>query len=121
MFYYCCSLASKDEECQKKGVVIVKSVVGQRNFFLDRGPKVVELLSCFPIKICGVHFCYDDALVRAALSACTFIMARKDLARFRLHYGEPVFLLCEWGNDELNRRLSLTISIICTVMPRLSD
>jgi hypothetical protein len=81
-------LAAKHDENQKRGMVFIKSAVGQRSFFTDRGPKAVEMSKISPIKLCGIHFCYDDPLVHGVLNACAFVLPRHVLVRMRFHYGE---------------------------------
>ncbi|KAG7366859.1 hypothetical protein IV203_029529 [Nitzschia inconspicua] len=87
IFFYLCSLAAKDVENQKRGLVVIKSSIGQRNFFAERMLKVVVLLNCIPIKLRGIHCCYDSPFVHGVINASTFIMKRKDLVRLRFHYG----------------------------------
>jgi hypothetical protein len=82
------TLAARDEENQKRGMVVIKSAVGQRSFFLDRGPKAVAMSKISPIKLSGLHFCYDDPLVHGVLNACAFILSRDVLVRMRFHYGK---------------------------------
>jgi hypothetical protein len=84
------TVAAKDEENQKRGVVIIKNIVGQRRFFMDRGPKAAQMLKITPIKICGLHFCYDDPLVHGVLNACAFMLPRDVLVRMKFHYGESL-------------------------------
>ncbi|KAG7352805.1 hypothetical protein IV203_008853 [Nitzschia inconspicua] len=86
IFFYLCSLTAKDVENQKRGLVVIKSSIGQRNFFAERMLKVVVLLNCIPIQLRGIHCCYDSPFVHGVINASTF-MKRKDLVRLRFHYG----------------------------------
>ena len=67
---------------------MIKSMVGQRNFFAERGMKAANLLNSFPVKVNAVHVCYDGALMRAAVSASMFVLQRSHHARIRFHFGE---------------------------------
>ena len=69
-------------------MVVIKSSVGQRHFFRERGMKAADLLNIIPIKVNAVHVCYDDAMMRTVVSAAMFVLQRNHHARMRFHYGK---------------------------------
>ena len=82
-------VSSEDEETQKKGVV--KIIYGLKNHTgLDR--KLAWTLPSFarsmPLRIVGVHFCYDNPLLLPAAAAAK--LAANTFTRLRscTHYGK---------------------------------
>ncbi len=84
--------AVKDVQVQRKGFVKVVFNVGMggipnidTDLFLRGAPVLFEVL---PFRMAAVHFCYDDPMIRPALTAVQHAIGRSGRIRFRAHYGK---------------------------------
>ncbi|CAJ1947157.1 unnamed protein product [Cylindrotheca closterium] len=84
------SKAAKDEETQKRGVVVVYYALAQRAYD-GRNNRPVQLLKAFeslPARVVATHFCYDNSAMKPLLNLLSNHMETKMLCRFRSHYGQ---------------------------------
>lgn len=84
--------AIKDEHVQRKGFVKVVFNVGiggmptiDSDLFLKGAPALFEAL---PFRMAAMHYCYDDPMIRPALTAVQHVIGRSGRIRFRAHYGK---------------------------------
>lgn len=84
--------AIKDEHVQRKGFVKVVFNVGMggmptidSDLFLKGAPALFEAL---PFRMAAMHYCYDDPMIRPALTAVQHVIGRSGRIRFRAHYGK---------------------------------
>jgi hypothetical protein len=87
--WYLFTSSLKDEETQKKGVVMVifnvgKMAVKENLSFLKRVHKVREGI---PKKIVGGHYCYNDSSLRPFVAGLRLFLDKEARRRFRPHYG----------------------------------
>lgn len=108
--WYLFATALHDEECQKKGVVIVVYAIGSsmvESFeTLKRAHSVREGI---PKKVVGVHVCYDNLSMRPLVAGVKLFMNRDMRARVRPHRGshdEVVFELQTYGIPINNQHFS---------------
>ena len=84
--------ALEDEETQKKGFVKVVYYVGMDtmpNFDADLMFKgAPSLFEALPFRMAAMHCCYDEPLIRPAISVVQHVIGRAGRVRFRAHYGE---------------------------------
>ena len=80
-------MALRDENVQKKGVVMVYYGVGQDYFYRDRPMEIVSCWRNLPMRIVGCHACYDHPVLHALFSLAAFAMESQILCRLRCHYG----------------------------------
>ena len=83
--------AAEDEESQKRGMVGLLYHVGpmpiagfDRELFY-KGPSSVYYL---PIRMVGLHYCFDDPLIRAVVAFTMMSVGREVRVKFRVHDGE---------------------------------
>jgi hypothetical protein len=83
--------ALEDEEIQRKGFVKVFYNVGMlkmptldSDLFFKGAPTLFEAL---PFRMAAMHYCYDDPIIRPALSIIQHSIGRAGRVRFRAHYG----------------------------------
>ena len=81
--------AIHDESTQKNGLVFVGYNMG-KNRIVDRTMawNVSQLRKVLPMRITGVHYCYDDFKMRPMITVATLVMGTTNRVRFRSHYGK---------------------------------
>lgn len=87
LFFLCNSIAEKDEELQKSGVVMVYYAIGQEFFSREHATKCLELCSALPLRIEAAHACYDDPALETFFDTVSHQMTSECLVRFRPHFG----------------------------------
>jgi hypothetical protein len=92
VYWYLTMSLLEDEEAQRKGVVAIFYNVGIDKFasmldssLMRNGTKSMESL---PLRLTGIHYCYDDARLLPALSISQLVIRRQGRLRLRVHYGE---------------------------------
>jgi hypothetical protein len=87
--------SAEDEESQQRGMVGLLYHVGSmpiagfdRELFY-RGPSSVYWL---PIKMVGLHYCFDDPVIRAVVAFTMMSVGRDVRLKFRLHDGKTQIL-----------------------------
>ena len=97
--------AAEDEETQKRGLIgmlyFTNALPLIQKLHQRRGPRLFDWL---PIKLVGVHFCYDDARFRILQALLLLMMGKERRVRVRMHEGK--FL--PWQH----------LSPVCCVSPR---
>jgi hypothetical protein len=87
--WYLLMAASEDEETQKKGMVRVLTVIGNKHpFNLKAAGKVAAVVNVLPIRWTGIHFCVDNEATANALSLWTILMTPSERVRYRIHVGK---------------------------------
>ena len=82
--------ALRDEETQKRGIVVVVYNVGPKRFIpgdfvmMQRFHAVREVL---PQRIVGAHYCFDDDSIRPIVWAMRLLLPKRVRTRFRPHFG----------------------------------
>jgi hypothetical protein len=90
--WYVFSSSLKDEETQKKGVVLVLYNVGHmaKPEEISVMKRMRRVRQGIPKRVVGVHYCFDDALMRPFVAGMQLYMRMQDnriQARFRPHFG----------------------------------
>ena len=89
--------AAEDEETQKRGLVVVFYFTNAllpllQKTYEHHGPRLLDWL---PIKLIGVHFCYNDSMSRILYALLLLIMMGKERrVRVRVHQGMFPFVSC---------------------------
>jgi hypothetical protein len=88
-FFYLIMVTLEDPETQMNGFVFVGHNAG-KNRVVDRGAVWViqKLIRALPMRIGGIHFCYDDFKLRPMISVAMLLMGAHRRVRFRAHYGK---------------------------------
>jgi hypothetical protein len=93
--------ALEDEDVQRKGFVkVVYNVDMGKLPTLDtdlmfKGAPVI--FAALPFRMAAMHCCYDDSLIRPAISAMQHAIGRSGRIRFRAHYGTLHYVI--WGEE----------------------
>jgi hypothetical protein len=81
--------AVEDEETQKRGLVtigyMVGKFIGKTNSELNK--RLARDLEWLPVRMTGVHICYDDPKLRAWKPLAMLLMGRHLRLRTRIHDG----------------------------------
>lgn len=96
--------ALREEETQKKGIVLVLYNVGPKSGILTLGlvKKLHSMRLSIPHKMLGMHFCFDDKTLRPMASGFRYFLDHRTRNRFRAHYGDEqkaMFQLQTFGID----------------------
>jgi hypothetical protein len=88
-FMYIVMVALQDQETQQNGIVMVGFNCG-KDRVVDRPAawSILKITKVLPIRIVGIHFCYDAFLVRPMMSLAMLVMGAHRRVRFRAHYGK---------------------------------
>jgi hypothetical protein len=82
---------AEDEETQKRGMVLLAYFVGE--FSLPFDPELHRrsrvMLSSTPLRVCAVHFCTGNFVLRTFASTLILTLGEKDRKRLRVHDGKP--------------------------------
>jgi len=83
LFYFLMTAAATDEETQKRGTVFILLNMGPRAVAFDfiSASKIPPMLGWLPVKLGGLHICYDNPNISLLLSA--FLLAVGSFARVR--------------------------------------
>ena len=108
----------KDEESQRKGVVIVAYnfgstiTLGNKTSNKKSTPQRIwynaQTLKNMPFRIVSFHVCYDNALFGKTIGLVMTLLGTKDRIRFRTHFGTsffryvPVFLFSQYIPSDRN-------------------
>lgn len=80
--------AAEDEETQKRGLIGMLYFTNALSLIQRlnerRGPRLFDWL---PIKVAGVHFCYNDPRFRILQALLLLMMGKERRARVRMHEG----------------------------------
>jgi hypothetical protein len=87
----------QDENVIKKGIValcyLLDTEPRECNMqVMTRGPTLSKTL---PVRVCAVHFCYDDLLLRPLMSMLQIALSQPGRLRFRTHFGSH--LECQYA------------------------
>lgn len=80
----------KDEETQRKGMVVILSNFGGKARF---GParlflKIHRVRAGIPRRVAGFHYCFDNRALRPFVAGLQLHMPRYESVRFRSHFGD---------------------------------
>ena len=80
--------AAEDEETQKRGLIgmlyFTDALPLIQQLYRRQGPRLFDWL---PIKLVGVHFCYDDPKFRILQAVLLLMMGKERRVRVRIHEG----------------------------------
>ena len=101
--------ALEDVETQRNGVVLVGINVGPKRA-VDRTAvwTTQRVRKTLPIRVTGMHYCYDDFKMRPMMSIAMLVMGATSRVRFRAHYGAL------WVTVFFEMRLQLAIHFLTT-------
>jgi hypothetical protein len=85
--YYVFMAATRDEEIQKRGVVLIYYIIGQTKFRTDRPPKVADLFWLLPVRLVAMHLCGHSTLHNEIGNRISENLEGHYLCRFRYHNG----------------------------------
>ena len=90
--YYNAMINAESVETQRKGIVVilwwgVGTVSSKRTFSAKTFWQCSAVQRAMPVKVMGMHFCYDNIILKPIMSTiqlgCDFFTG----VRFRSHYG----------------------------------
>lgn len=88
-FFYLVMVALEDPETQRNGIVMVGLNTGKdRNMNRSAAWAVQKLARLLPMRLVGIHFCYDDFMMLPMMSLAMLVMGASRRVRFRAHYGK---------------------------------
>jgi hypothetical protein len=79
--------AIRDEEIQKRGVVLVYYMIGQTKFRTDRPSKFADLFWLLPVRLAAMHLCGNSNLHSEIAKRISGNLEAHYLCRFRSHSG----------------------------------
>ena len=88
--WYQLMVSLQDEDTQKYGVVDVVYNIGLAKHdaqFADVIAKAHMLRDGVPFRLSALHYCYDNPLLRSAMSLVQIMVGRDYRLRFRTHFG----------------------------------
>ena len=101
VWFYIFSKLLKDEEFQKKGMVLILYMVGLLNCKFPVASIICPRRKAIPYKINAIHICYDDDNTRPLIAMQKlYFLSKCDRARLRSHFGdhnEAIFKLQTYG------------------------
>ena len=86
-------VALQDENTQKYGIVDVLYNIGLAKHdaqYADVVAKAHMLRDGVPFRLCALHYCFDNPLLRGAMSLVQIMVGRDYRLRFRTHFGKSV-------------------------------
>lgn len=89
-WYLALSLVEQDEEVQKQGIVEVffaNGALKQQTNITKHFKEGFTGLLCLPIRLVGIHFCYDDVMFQPILQLAQLVFGANNRLRFRSHQG----------------------------------
>jgi hypothetical protein len=88
-FMYIVMVALQDQETQQNGLVMVGFNTG-KDRVVDRPAAwaIQKIMKVLPMRMVGIHFCYDDFKIRPMMSLAMLVMGAHRRVRFRAHYGK---------------------------------
>ena len=84
-------MLEKDEQAQKKGIVVIDNCIGYNHVeekLFDKVRNVPILLDALPLRIAALHFCYDIPQLRPVAFLIQNVINKDIRLRFRAHYGQ---------------------------------
>ena len=87
MFYFFMAV-QRDEEVQKKGVVIIYYGIGQSRMVEGRTSRTWKMWWGLPLRLIGYHYCIDSSVMNPAYGILSKMMDNDPLCRFRFHTGK---------------------------------
>jgi hypothetical protein len=89
MFYYMVMTAIRDVATQKNGLVFIGYNM-EKTCVVDRTAAwcVSQMRKILPMRIIGMHYCYDDFRMRPMMAVAMLVMGGANRVRFRAHYGK---------------------------------
>jgi hypothetical protein len=116
VFFFFLLKVAEDEETQKRGTVLMAYFVGQ--FSLPFDPelhiKSRAMLASTPLRVCAVHFCVGNSILRTFAAALTLTLGEKDRKRLRVHDGKPLK-----SQDRLSSNLRVILPVCNFFLSRL--
>jgi len=101
VWFYIFSKLLKDEEFQKKGMVMILYMVGLSNSKFPVASIICPRRKAIPYKINAIHICYDDNNTRPLIAMQKlYFLSKCDRARLRSDFGdhnEAIFKLQTYG------------------------
>jgi len=99
-WFYIWTTLLREEDAQKKGVVIIMYMVGMNSTVMPVARKLRSRRRAMPIKLV-VHYCYDNKGIRPVIAVQKlFLLSKTHRARLRSHFGnheEVMFKLQTYG------------------------
>eukprot|EP00339_Tiarina_fusa_P026309 CAMPEP_0117083640 /NCGR_PEP_ID=MMETSP0472-20121206/58883_1 /TAXON_ID=693140 ORGANISM="Tiarina fusus, Strain LIS" /NCGR_SAMPLE_ID=MMETSP0472 /ASSEMBLY_ACC=CAM_ASM_000603 /LENGTH=579 /DNA_ID=CAMNT_0004812337 /DNA_START=121 /DNA_END=1861 /DNA_ORIENTATION=+ len=88
-FYYMVMTAMHDVSTQINGLIFIGYNMGKYRK-VDRTAAwcVSQMRKVLPMRIVGMHYCYDDFRMRAMMTVAMLVMGGTNRVRFRGHYGD---------------------------------
>lgn len=88
--WYFLNTTMNDVETQRKGVVAIMSNFGRRTRVhrLSRVKKCERVRSGIPMKVVGIHYCYDNSFLKPFVQGVQLFLGKNMRTRFRAHFGD---------------------------------
>ena len=83
-------MAARDEETQRRGLVVIFYGVKAAKIERDgrkRAPEYAATLPCMPLRVAAVHCCFHDEEMRQTLSTLSHFVESRYFIRFQSHFG----------------------------------
>lgn len=100
-WWYIMNSMLKDEECQKRGIVVVSYMIGLPDGFSSLARMLRKRRDAMANRAVAFHYCYDSQQLRPWMAAHKmYVMTNRHRARFRPHFGnrqEAMFRLQTYG------------------------
>ena len=107
---------SEEEEIQKKGIVIIGYSVGNNPVPASKPRQTVwgmaKVLSSIPVRVPGLHCCYDSSVVAAIASIGRLALNTFTRMRVRTHYGSHEHCLKQLQSFETDIFTALSFDYI---------
>jgi hypothetical protein len=98
MNWYLIMAALEDESVQKYGLVHVLYDIGLNQhdvIYADLLTSIHIIRDGLPFRLPALHYCFDKAMMRGAMSLLQTMISKNQRLRFRAHFGSP--LECEYA------------------------
>lgn len=89
-WYLALTAVENDEEVQRNGIVEVffaNGALGKQTKISDYLTQGFASLLSMPIRLVGIHFCYDNYLFQPILKLTQIVFGASNRLRFRAHHG----------------------------------
>ena len=109
-----------DVEVQRRGFVLVIYLIDYPKFSQDRAGtwKMTKLIAALPVRAVGVHFCYNNPILKALSDLAMLVGGQRTRTHMRMHSGtlshivlDCFFVLLAWNISSLFSRCYVLVII----------
>jgi hypothetical protein len=110
-FFYLGSVTSRDDETQRKGVVIVQHNLDTEFATRSAIHGLGRVLRALPLRVASIHTCVDDMVEKAAAMIASLLIGSDNTVRVRAHCGTDMECQYELMTFGLNVKFPLPFPI----------